>query len=298
MNDRKLYVVGNGFDMWHGIPSGFPQFKAFVEEHDRDLLGAVDDYLPVDEKWYELESSLAAIDVDSIIDNLGHFMSSYNSDDWSDSGHHDFQYEVDRLVQRLSTGLRHLLGQWIRQLPIPTKVTAPQLLRTIDPTARFLTFNYTPTLHELYSVPDQHVLHIHGRADHPDSDMVLGHAWNPLERKSLNDRADIEEIDTRLMEVHDILDKYFSTTFKPSARLIEEYRPCFERLVGVNDVCVLGHSLSPVDGAYFKALLAIPGIRSARWQVAYRDGDDDPLLKLLQLGVPASSIVICPWSEL
>ncbi len=300
MTDCKLYIIGNGFDLWHGIPSNYWRFKEFVREHDRDLLRAVDDYLLVDEDWNELESALAAIDVDSIIDELGHFMASYNSDDWSDSGHHDFQYEVDRLVQRLSTGLRNRFGQWIRQLPIPTQATAQRRLRTIDPTARFLTFNYTPTLNALYSVPHPLTLHIHGSADNPDSDLVLGHAWNPLKRKSLNDRPDIEEIDTRLMQAYDILDNYFSTTFKPSARLIQEHRPFFERLVGVEDVCVLGHSLSMVDEAYFKALLAIPGVSSARWQVACLDGNDSlaKRARLLEFGVQSNSIVTFSWSDL
>jgi hypothetical protein len=74
---------------------------------------------------------------------------------------------------------------------------------------RFLTFNYTPTLQRLYGVPESNVLHIHGRANLPDSDLIFGHAWNPQERRSLNDRPDIAEIDTRLMEAHDIIDGYF-----------------------------------------------------------------------------------------
>ena len=179
MKDRKLYIIGNGFDLWHGIPSSYGQFKEFVREHDSGLLKAVENYLPADENWSDLKSALAEIDVGCIIDDLEHFMAPYGADDWSDSGHHDFQYEVGRIVECLSTDLRFRFGQWIRQLPIPTPTTASQRLRTIDPTARFLTFNYTSTLLELYGVPDTQVLHIHGRANLPDIDLVLGHAWNP-----------------------------------------------------------------------------------------------------------------------
>jgi hypothetical protein len=175
LQDRKLYVIGNGFDLWHGIPSSFAQFKEFVREHDSDLLKAVGDYLPADENWSDLELALADIDVDSIIDDLEHFMTAYGAGEWSDSGHHDFQYEVDRVVKCLSIELRHRFGEWICQIPIPTRATAQLRLRTIDPTALFLTFNYTPTLQELYGIPDLNILHIHGRANLPAD----GGTWHP-----------------------------------------------------------------------------------------------------------------------
>ena len=299
MESRKLYIIGNGFDLWHRIPSHYWQFKEFVRGHDAELLKAVEDYLPVDEDWCELESALAEIDVGSITDDLEHFMTPYGANDWSDSSQHNFQYEVDRVVERLSTELRRRFGQWIRQLPIPTTTTATQRLQTIDPTAHFLTFNYTSTLLVLYGVPDTHVLHIHGRADLAENYLILGHGWNPKDRHSLNDRPGIEDIDTRLMEAHTILDRYFSKTFKPSAQLIEEHRPFFDRLVDVEEIFILGHSLSDVDELYFRALLTIPSIASARWRLACRPEDDNHKknVRLQELGVQASNIIICSWSE-
>lgn len=296
MENRKFYIIGNGFDLWHGIPSSYGQFKKFVREHDFHLLEAVENYLPADDNWSDLEFAIGKIDAGNIIDDFEHFMMSYGAGDWSDSGHHDFQYEVTRILECLSTGLRYRFTQWIRQLPIPTPVTTRKRLQTIDPTARFLTFNYTSTLLELYGVPDIHVLHIHGRANHPDDNLILGHAWNPRERTSPNDRSDI---DTRLTEAQGILDGYFSSTFKPSTRLIQEHHSFFEQLADVEEVYVLGHSLSTVDEPYFQALLAIPGIASARWHVACRSNSDvyANTARLLELGVQASSIVMCTWSD-
>lgn len=227
MKDRKLYIIGNGFDLWHGMPTSLSEFKGFVEVHDSDLLKAIQDYLPADEDWSDLELALADIDVDSIVQDHEHLMMPYGAEDWSDSGHHDFQHEVSRIVETLSKELRCRLGQWLRQVPVPTLSTAEVHLHSIDPTALFLTFNYTSTLEQLYLVPDRHILHIHGRAEFLDSNLVLGHAWNPLDRQSLNERPDIEDIDTRLMEANSILDKYFSATFKHSDRLLQEYRPFF-----------------------------------------------------------------------
>lgn len=299
MESRKLYIIGNGFDLWHGIPSKYKQFKEFVKQQDIDLLRDIKNYLSADEEWNELESALAEIDIDHIIEDHGHLAASYGGEDWSDSGHHDFQYEVGCIVERLSKGLRHQFARWIWQLPIPTPTTTVQRLRSIDPMAHFLSFNYTSTLQYLYSVPDKNVLHIHGKVNLLESDLVLGHAWTP--QKSLNDRPDIEDIDSRLVEVNQILDEYFSKTFKPSARLIQENLPFFMQLTNLEKVCVLGHSLSAIDEIYFLKLLAMPGVASAQWQIAYRPEDEDSLEKsarLLELGVQANCITTCLWSDI
>lgn len=287
MPSTRLYVIGNGFDLWHGIPSTFAQFKAYVRENDSALFREVEEYLPVSDNWADLESALADMDADAIVDNLGHFMQSYGAEDWSDSGHHDFQYEVDKVVQLLSSGLRERFASWVRHLPIPTPDAAPSRLKMLDRDAAFLSFNYTSTLRLLYGVPDDRTLFIHGCADIADDDLVLGHAWSPDNRRSLNDRADIEEIDTRLMEVHQILDGYFGATFKPSARLIKANRAFFDSLQHVREVTVLGHSLADVDAAYFRALFSQPALAAARWRVACRSLDEwpDKLQRLEDLGL-------------
>lgn len=299
MHPTKLYVIGNGFDLWHGIPSSYAAFKEYVRRRDRHLFDAVDSYLPADEDWSDLESALADVDVGSIIDDLGHFMPAYSAEDWSDAGHHDFQYEVDQVVQRLSTELRARFGEWIRTLVIPTPGTATKRLKGLDVDAAFLTFNYTSTLGDLYAVPDVHVLHIHGEARLQDSELILGHAWNPAQRRSLNDRPDIEDIDTRLIEAHGILDDYFSQTFKPSEQLICKHQAFFDQLGAIETVHVLGHSLSDVDLPYIQALLKVPNVAAARWYVACRSEQERQTKcdRLVALGVDAQRASTVLWTD-
>lgn len=295
----KLYIIGNGFDLWHGIPSGYWHFKEYVRQHDRDVFEAVEDYLPAGDDWSSLESALADIDVENIIDELSQFMPSYGDDDWSDSGHHNFQYEVEQVVELLSTRLTVLFGEWIRTLPVPKPNTAKVLLKRLDANAAFLTFNYTSTLQELYAVPGEHVLHIHGEAKMQNDELILGHAWNPIQRKSLNDRDDIEELDTRLMEAHSILDGYFSQTFKPSERLILQHQAFFNQLDAIDTVYVLGHSLSDVDLPYLQALLSVPKVAAAHWYVACREEVDRPERRerLIQIGVVAKNAAADLWED-
>jgi hypothetical protein len=297
---RTLYVIGNGFDLWHGIPSLFSHFKQFVKERDLRVLRDVEDYLPVRENWSDLESALAGMDVDSLIDNLGPFMASYGADDWSDASHHDFQYEVGQVVSRLSRGLRQRFGEWVRQLPIPTSNTAPRRLTRLDPASIFLNFNYTSTLSKLYGVPAERILYIHGCAAVPDQTLVLGHAWRPQDRKSLNDRPDIEDVDTRLAEANGIIDGYFGETFKRSDDLIARHRDFFEGLTKIEQVVVLGHSLSSVDAAYFKALLDRPEVAAANWIIACRSLDEWPERQSLlgQLGLETRRATPVLWDAL
>ncbi|VFR47665.1 unnamed protein product [plant metagenome] len=300
MRPTTLYVIGNGFDLWHGIPSGLGAFKQYVLGADRAIHREVEDYLPAGEDWCDLELALAELDADMLVDNLGHFMGSYGAEDWSDSGHHDFQYEIGNVVERLSTGLRSRFAEWIRALPIPTPETAPRRLASLDPRALFLSFNYTNTLTGLYGVDPAQILHIHGRADEADEELVLGHAWNPQSRRSLNERADIEDIDTRLVEANDTIDDYFSATFKRSEELIARHRPFFEALDTVDHVVVLGHSLSPVDAIYFMALFQQPGVAAARWTVACRKAEEWPEKerRLIDMGLRPGAARPAAWDAL
>jgi Bacteriophage abortive infection AbiH len=225
MLPSTLYIIGNGFDLWHGIPSSCKQFKEYVSSCDERMFDAVDRYLHADEDWSDLESALAGIDVDAIIDDLSGFMVSYGA--------------------------------------------------------------------------DAQVLHIHGKATLPNSELILGHAWNPVQRQSLNDGCD-EDTDSRLMEAHNILDDYFAKTFKPSEQLITEHQAFFDQLGAIDIVHVLGHSLSEVDLLYFQALLRMPRVAAAQWHIACRSEQERPMkhARLVEIGVPAKLIKPVLWEDL
>ncbi|HHA2760240.1 TPA: bacteriophage abortive infection AbiH family protein [Stenotrophomonas maltophilia] len=300
MGPRKLFVIGNGFDLHHRIPSSYAHFRDFVQAQDRGVFDAVERYLHPSGDWADMEAALAEMDPDEIIEDLSHFMGSYGADDWSDSGHHDFQYEVDLLVERMSTELRRLFGLWIRQLQIPTQLPIHQTVQVLDPTGAFLSFNYTETLSLAYGIPREQILYIHGCADQVDQELILGHGWKPEDRHPLNDRPDVAELDTRLTEANDILDCYFSKTFKPSDKLIQAHAGFFEWISSAQEVYVLGHSLSDVDAPYFEAMLRNPSVRQANVHLAIHKPEEEPDLvsQLIDFGFPASNIRTYSWAEL
>ncbi|ENA4203435.1 hypothetical protein ABGO32_004809, partial [Escherichia coli] len=84
----RLYIIGNGFDMRHGLPTGYKHFKSYVEKNDQDLYDAIEEYIPAGDEWNELENALGEIDYELILQNSEIFLASYNTDDWSDAYHH------------------------------------------------------------------------------------------------------------------------------------------------------------------------------------------------------------------
>ena len=73
----KLYVIGNGFDLHHGMPTQFADFRTFARKAAPDVFRAVDRYVPVSANWSDLEDALAALDVETVKDDLSCFMPSY-----------------------------------------------------------------------------------------------------------------------------------------------------------------------------------------------------------------------------
>ena len=135
-------------------------------------------------------------------------------------------------------------------LPIPNASTLPDPALPLFREAHFLTFNYTNTLEKAYGIDKNKILYIHGRADDPNSDIVLGHDWNPNDVPKLDEQGD-EDADMRIIEGNSIVNSYFGKTFKPSEEIIKHNRPFFKSLSSVDHIYVLGHSLSDVDSLYF-----------------------------------------------
>ncbi|ENJ8203603.1 TPA: bacteriophage abortive infection AbiH family protein [Vibrio cholerae] len=298
MVSMKLYIIGNGFDLYHKIPSSFQNFKNFVFNSNQELFDTVERYLPISNNWSDLESSLADIDVDEIIESALEFLAPYNSEDWSDAYHHDYRNEIVNIVSMLSRVLLEQFRFWLLTLEIPHKDERCISPIVLDRNAKFLSFNYTNTLEKIYLINDENVIHIHGKIEDEYSDIVLGHSWLPSEIRPLNDDLDVNNIDARIVEGNNILDEYFQYTFKPVDEIIEKHNLFFESLEEVNEVYVLGHSLSQVDFEYFEKVQQSVS-QEAQWYVSYYNEGENIRheFALLKLGVTKEKIHLFHLSD-
>jgi hypothetical protein len=293
---KTLYIIGNGFDLFHGIPSSYWHFKAYVEKNDNALFTALEKYFDSDELWSDFEGTLAHLDIDQIRDEANNYLVSYGAEDWSDAYHHDYQYEIEQRVSLVSEKLLEHFRDWVCSLKQPELTDLPLLL---DHQALFLNFNYTPTLQSVYRIDDTSVLHIHHKAAEENSELILGHGWKPkpvtpVTAPALNEdgEPDYDGVDPRVEEGEVLLNRYFKDTYKPVEQILRQQSPFFESLAELEKIYVLGHSLSDVDLPYFEAIIAQIDTAKTHWYVSYfKETEKQTRIDALtNLGIPESNI--------
>jgi hypothetical protein len=260
MASDRLYIVGNGFDLHHGIASTYRHFAAWLAQADHRIFRLIEEYFSADEDfWADFEQRLAEFDADQAVDYAMQFH--------SEERHGHFQYECEQIATGLSTGLRGRFAEWIRGLHIPARSEIAQPI-AIDPGALFLSFNYTPTLEQVYGIPRSQVLHIHGHGGDPTETLVLGHGWERAPEDKLHFEPAGPDDDWRIRDGMDHLDGYFAETFKPTIELIERHKAFFESLSHVRDIFILGHGLAEVDEPYISEIMDRVDLATTRWTVS------------------------------
>ena len=296
MDDLVLYMVGNGFDLHHQIKSSYSDFRTYVKTVDPEFYNTFEKYFPIAGNWANFEEVLGLFDADCLLDDNAVYFVSYGDEDWSDANHHDYQYEVDKVVTALSDTLMRRFTTWVTTLQIPDSRSFTGRLLNLDRNALYLTFNYTRTLQLLYGVPPQNVLHIHNEAINEESELILGHARNPSDMKSQNNSADLEAQDPRITEANETIDQFFSDTYKPTKEIIAKHSAFFGNLKDVEQINVMGHSLSEVDLPYLMEIANNIDRDRVRWVISYYGESSIPTLEgaMTNLGIHASLTSFIP----
>lgn len=289
---RSLYIIGNGFDLHHQIPSSYRAFGEYLQSHDRNTYDVVERYFDVDaDFWADFEERLASFDGDTLIADASEFLVGYGAEDWSDAYHHDYQFEISQSVDAVSAKLMSRFAEWIRQLPIPERSSVSDLMLSLDSRDNFLNFNYTPTLQRLYDVPDSQILHIHGAATSQSAQLVLGHGWEPpAELDPYRVASNPEDADIRVVEGQRIIDDYFKKTFKPTAQIIRDNDGFFAGLSPVERIFVMGHSISTVDHPYFREVIRSIDADRVRWKISYFGDPAGVSERVQELGIPSDLV--------
>lgn len=286
MSSTRLYVIGNGFDRYHGIASSYQEFAAYLARTDRTVYRMVGDYFPADaEFWAEFETRLAEFDADQAVDYASQFL--------DDKGYDDFQYELEQIGTGLSATLTAHFGDWIRSLVIPDRASIAMPLN-IDPAACYLSFNYTPTLERIYSVPRDRILHIHGYAADRSEALVLGHGWERRPEDSLNFKPDGPDDDWRVRAGIEHIDDFFAATFKPTAKLIDRNRAFFDSLASIREVLIMGHSLTEVDEPYLEEIMDRVDLATTRWTVSVFDDFEERRARFGAFGISTQLVTYKP----
>lgn len=241
----KLYIIGNGFDLMHHMKTRYSDFKKWlimngrfdiIEEFQSVFNSKQDnDYL----LWMDFEKALGKYDIDVAqswsFQNL-YVVECFNSETKILSTDGFINVQLDDIVN-------DIFSQWVSLIPL-----ALQRNVDLDSNALYFSFNYTDTLERLYSLSEQNILHIHGRASKGEH-LVVGHNNYCDIKNHWNDNVCIKE-----KNEHNEGIIYMNNLCKPIQEIIANNKDFFTRLNHVDEVEVIGHSCSEIDIPYFKRI--------------------------------------------
>lgn len=300
-SNNRLYIIGNGFDLHHGLPTRFEDFRDFIRRQDFDSATACEQYLgELRGDWANLEASLEKMDSDGVREVCADSFPDYGSDDFKAADHTAYQECISSQIELISARLLEQFCEWLTSLDVPGQRPATKTRISIDPNATFLTFNYTPTLQQMYAVEDANITHIHGRREQGTDGIILGHAWRPNPLPEPQPDFDGHWPDPVATECEEILHSYFGSTFKDTAAIITTNRAAFDEMGKATEVFVLGHSISDVDLPYFEEIARQTKDANAKWTVSCYDDSKrvEQLQQVAKAGVNPDQVTQIRLEEL
>lgn len=264
----RLYIIGNGFDLYHGLPSRYADFHRYVEENDPELLEQLGSYFDfqVDENylWSNFEQDLCHFDHGSFKDSYDHIDVTSDTFKWSEF--YGLEDEVTSESESLVEKIRDAFSGWVETFDLEENKANGYKPVKLDTKAFYINFNYTDTLEEYYHIPKERILYIHNNAKAYD-DLIFGHG-------EATDHADVPAFDeqgeptrTPYTDIENASRAPFFAFQKDTKAVLERHRLWFNSLVGIDEVIILGHSLGNVDSPYFRKLVKQVG--NASWKVSY-----------------------------
>ena len=281
-----LYIIGNGFDLWHGLPTGYDNFY----EYARESLDELEAYYIVDattdRPWHDFENCLGKYDYSSFYDAYNEI--DVASDSFRRRDVYCLEDELNEHAGNLVESIEDLFHEWVSEVDI----LAAQKKINFDQGALYLTFNYTSTLQLVYGVNDSAVRHIHGKSERMDK-LIFGHGESREEEPEIDESGDSNR--TMFTDAEGAAKYPFYAFKKPVSEIIENNQEYFRSLRGITRIVVIGHSLNDIDFSYFQEI--VRNTVDCNWLIyCYKEsGVDHHKSQLLRCGVSASCITTCGY---
>lgn len=294
---KHLLVIGNGFDVAHGIPSRYRNFENWLRENDYDLIEHMSAYFPYvfDEDlewWNDFENNLDMIEAHEEISRVvNDNYPDFGSDEFRDRDYHAASQEMRAEMGNLYSNIQNAFEKWIETLPRNAGG-----IFCLDDYDMFLTFNYTDLLQDTYKMGEDKILYIHGRSS-TGEELIVGHNANPdhyvdgiryeapelpadLDPEDLAQWAEANSDDFMTSETRKVAEEVVVAFKKPTEDIISKYRVFFSRCNQLEEISFIGFSFADVDMPYI-LMLAENSSDSAVWKIYYHsEGDYETVQKV------------------
>ena len=271
----RLLIIGNGFDLHHGLKTSYKDYALFLQKHYPNTLESIqgseyfdgkcsDIFDSEDHFWTDIEGNLK-FDFDLMLEES---VGGYYPDlmEKSDARWHRAEFDSEAKVKMIDTAFTtHALVNWIRLVDV-TKADETCKV-AVSPSDVFVSFNYTETLEKIYKVPSERILHIHGCISNPDS-LQFGNPDQPpsVVREKYENVYGNDEFYG--MSIEPAANNYVALADSFSKDIDSNIPKLEEFLAGkdVNEVVIMGHSYLGVDKPYYEKVL-LPRFAKAKWTI-------------------------------
>lgn len=256
---KTLYILGNGFDIAHGLKTRYSDFYNYLSENKDTqsfLYNMIEAYGAYDEEWWNtFEESLGDGSwfemefenmAESVIDN----MVTDDGDEMPDiestlETHWEAYY---KFMEKLNNYVLKWISDSVDLSMVKPKVR--KLKRTDD---FFVNFNYTMVLEEIYKISEWNVFHVHGSVS--ERSTIMGHG-NLEAIRRYKDRTDMAmaRFDKNTATVNKAIASFYEATLKDTQWIINTSNYFWKKLKTVEKVEIYGHSLGTVDMPYLKKI--------------------------------------------
>ena len=237
----KLYIIGNGFDLHHGLKTSYTDFRNYAKKGNylwnllSDIYG---DAIYNDMWWRDFEEMLAQID-------FPHLLKSKNGE--------ALGFMKPRNL--LKGSLPPLFGSWIKKIG---STVEPDNSLGIDSDSLFFSFNYTMLLENVYGVKEDNVWHIHNSIKRPD-DIIVGHDCDFRElfvrlNQFRNDHPE-ELIRTDITDM--IIQEVANGAKKVKVRIAQNEDRFYDQFSSIKHFVVMGFSLNDIDLPYIEEMIKV-----------------------------------------
>ena len=185
MGSRHLYIIGNGFDLYHGAESEFRCFRSYLCRKRPSVAAGFDLFFgpwswskDPSILWKVFEKNLSELNREKV---LGLLDMSLPRIDEADEGFPYSAYyapldEISRMVRLCTFEMKYHLHRWVNTLHYK-KGFRKQML-SLDTEAVFMSFNYTLFLETEYGIPSNRICYIHGNRKDRFGALIIGHHSN------------------------------------------------------------------------------------------------------------------------
>ena len=259
LESETLIIIGNGFDIAHGIRSTYNDFRSWLKtEKESGLIGLMDTFFSFSNKrnaWDDIEGALGEYDEKNIFsycrpdEEFDYDYSLSSSARIEDSSMAVFQPALGRFKDKFD--------EWVESI----EIFGAERIIELSPNCRYLTFNYTDTLETIYGIPKQNIVHIHGsRLVHDE--YIIGHNHY----RDSNNVWDEESLIFESRAKESIIES-MNGFVKDYHGNIVKYSDFFSKLSSTKQIICFGHSMNTIDWPYFEAIIDRVG-KDVPWRIS------------------------------